>query len=192
LLFTRYFQQFRLINRFKPLLDAFQGSYKDEYHHWLAVHNVLRSLFFALYGFQIKLRLIIATMILVFFTAYHGYTRPHKNKLVNIQELSLLVNLTIMYAASYHYSENVFAVVINIMISFAYIQFCALLFYHFLAYTCHRNLADILQRMKQKMIFTKSNKCQSSYDIALLDIPECTFKYNQYQDGLISDDFNEL
>ena len=30
LLFTRYFLRFRIINRFKPLLDAFQGSYKDK------------------------------------------------------------------------------------------------------------------------------------------------------------------
>ena len=29
LLFTRYLSQFRIINQFKPLLDAFQGSYKD-------------------------------------------------------------------------------------------------------------------------------------------------------------------
>ena len=28
LLFTRYVMRFRIINRFKPLLDAFQGSYK--------------------------------------------------------------------------------------------------------------------------------------------------------------------
>ena len=115
--------QFKLINHFKPLLDAFQVSYKDKYYYWLAIHNILRSVFFSLYGFQIKLRLIIATTILVLFTAYHGYTHPHKNKLVNIQELLLLVNLTIVYAASYYYSENVFAVVTNVMFSLATIQF---------------------------------------------------------------------
>ena len=190
LLFTRYSLQFRLINHFKPLLDAFQGSHKNKYNYWLAMHNVLRSVFFALYGFQIKLRLIIATMILVLFTAYHGYTHPHKNKLVNIQELLLLVNLTIVYAASYHCSKNVFAAVISVMISLAYIQFCTLVLYHFLTYTYHCNITNMLQRMRQKIIFTKSNRCQNSYDIGLLDIPECTYNYNQYQDGLVSDDFN--
>ena len=40
LLFTRYFLQFSLINRFKPLLDAFQGSHKDKFYYWLAVQNV--------------------------------------------------------------------------------------------------------------------------------------------------------
>jgi len=83
LLFTRYVLWFRTINRLKPLLDVFQGSYKDKYYYWVAIHITLRSLFFALYGFQIKLRLIIATMILVFFTGFHGYSHPNKTKLVN-------------------------------------------------------------------------------------------------------------
>ena len=96
LLFTRYLLQFRLINRFKPLLDAFQGSCKDKYYYWVALCITLRSIYFALYGFQPKVRILISTMILIFLNAYHGYIRPNKNKMVNIQELSLLVNLTIM------------------------------------------------------------------------------------------------
>ena len=113
LLFTRYLLRFRLINHFKPILDAFQGSYKDRYYYWLAVHINLRSAFFALYGIQTNLRLIITTMILVIFTRYHGYVYVYKNKLVNIEELLLLLNLTIMYAVSYQYSESVFSIVTN-------------------------------------------------------------------------------
>ena len=124
LLFTRYLLKFSLINHFKPLIDAFQGSYKDRYYYWVAVNITLRSIFFALYGFQTNTRLIIATLILIFFTAYHGYTHPYKSKLMNIQELLLLVNLTMMYAVSYHSSENVFSIVTNVMISLAFIQFC--------------------------------------------------------------------
>ena len=69
LLFTRYLLQFRLINCFKPLLDAFQGLYKDKYYYWVAVHIMLRSVFLPyMHGFQTKPKLIIVTMILIFFT----------------------------------------------------------------------------------------------------------------------------
>ena len=51
LLFTRYLLWFKLINYFKPILDAFQGSYKDRYYYWVAVNIILRSLFFAFYAF---------------------------------------------------------------------------------------------------------------------------------------------
>ena len=101
LLFTRYFLRFRIINRFKPLLDAFKGSYKDKYYYWVAVHLAMRSLFFTFYVFPIKLKLIFSTMLLIIFGIYSGYVHPHKIKLVNIQELFLIINLTILYAVSY-------------------------------------------------------------------------------------------
>ena len=194
LLFTRHLLQFKIINRFKPLLDAFQGSYKDKYYYWVAAHITLRSVFFALYGFQTKFRLTIATVILILFTAYHGYMCPHKNKLVNIQELLLLINLTIMHAVSYQGNESVFSFVTSVMISLVFIQFCTIVMYHLLTYTLHCNVMIMLQTIKQKIsiikYFTKRNESLNLFDVGLLDIPERTHNYTEYQDGLVSDDFN--
>ena len=191
LLFTRYLMRFRLINRFKPLLDTFQGSCKDKYYYWVAICITLRSIYFALYGFQPKIRVLIGIMILIFFTAYHGYIHPNKNKLVNIQEVLLLINLTIMYAVSYHDSENVFSIVTNIMISLAFIQFCTIVLYHFLTYTCHHNVVTMLQMERQKItrLFSKRNECQLQNVELLNIIPEVTHNYTKFQDGLVSDDF---
>ena len=36
---------------------------------------------------------------------------------------------------------------------------------------------------------TKKNKCQNINYHELLDIPERTYNYTEYQDGLVSDDF---
>ena len=131
-------------------------------------------------------------MILVLFIAYLSHTNPHKNQLVNIQELLLLINLTMMHAASYHYSESVFSIITNVMISLAFIQFCTIMLYHFLTYTCHCNIVSTLQTMELPIMkyFTKSKKSQNSNYHVLLDIPECTYNYSEYRDGLISDDFN--
>ena len=190
LLFTRYLLQFKVINRFKPLLDAFQGSYKDRYYYWAAVHITLRSIFFGLFGFQIKARLITATLILIFFTVCHGYVHPCKNKLVNIQELLLLINLTMMYAVSYQSSESIFSIFSNVMISLAFIQFCTIVVYHFLTYTCHCDIANKIKITKQMIQCVLMNKeSQILHNLQLLDIPERTYNYNEYQDGLISDDF---
>ena len=83
---------------------------------------------FALYGFQTKVRLLITTLILVLFIAYHSHTYPHKNKLVNIQELLLLFNLTIMYAVSYQYSETLLSQTSwSIWLSFSFVQQCCII-----------------------------------------------------------------
>ena len=192
LLFTRYLSRFRIINHFKPLLDAFQGSYKDRYYYWVAVNLAMRSFLFAMYAFQTSLKLILSTTLLMIFSIYNGRIYPHKNKLVNIQELLLLLNLTIMYAVSYQCSESIFSIVTSIMISFAFIQFCTIVLYHFLTYTCHCNVEIILQASKDKFTnfcFKNHSKNNHYIDVALLNIPERTYNYTEYQDGLVSEDF---
>ena len=190
LLFTRYLLQFKLINYFKPILDAFQGSYKDRCYYWVAVHIILRSLFFALYAFQTELRLLLATVILVLFTSIFGYICPNKNKLINFQELLILINLTIMHAVSYYSNDSVFGIVTNLMISLAFMQFCLIVIYHFITYTCHYNIENTLGSARKKLVdcFTKDSHTVR-IAINLLDIPERTYNYSEYQDGLVSDDF---
>ena len=182
LLFTRYLSKFRIINQFKPLLD---GSYKDKYYYWIAVNIILRSLFFALYGLKSKLRLLIATIIMVVFATCHGYIHPNKNNVVNIHELLLLINLTITYAVSYYNGSNVFSLVTNIMISLAFIQFFTIVLYHFLSYTCHFDVLTTLRTVREKLMRFCGIRLDTGIylnDIALLDIDENTYNYNEYQE----------
>ena len=193
LLFRRYLSWSRFINRFKPLLDAFQGSYNDKYNYWIGVHITLRSIFYALYAFQPNLRLILAVLILVIFTCYFGYVEPFKNKAVNAQELLLLANLIILHAVSPYQiiNNSVFIIFTNVMFGLAFIQFCTIVLCHFLIYTCQCNVVIMLVILKEKLmklcILKKSNECD--HNIALLNIPERTYNYSEYQDGLVSDDF---
>ena len=92
LLFARYLLQFRIINSFIPLLHGCISGIiatrirKYYYDYITAVYLVNRSLFFTLYAFQnVKLKLILATVILVHFIGYHGYTHPNKNKLISFK-----------------------------------------------------------------------------------------------------------
>ena len=188
LLFRRYLSWFRFINHFKPLLDAFQGSFKDKYYYWVGVHVTFRSMFYVFYTFQLNLRLVLAVTVLIFFVCYFGYIEPCKNKIVNVQELLLLANLTILHAVSYQSNKKIFSIFINVMISLAFIQFCTMLLCHFLIYTCHCNIVIILVTLKEKLIsLRKSDNC--SNDISLLNIPERTYNYSEYQDGFVSNDF---
>ena len=183
LLFTRYLSRFRVVNHFKPLIDALQGSYKDKYYYWIAVHMMFRSMFFSFYAFQVKLSLILATISLVIFTSYYAYLKPNKNRIINFQELSTLVNLSIMYAVSIQENEKIFSIVTNVMMIMALIQFSIVAVGHFFVYTCHCKFS-----IKRKF-FNKRKSDQSSFNVALLDIPERAYNYTEYQDGLVSDDF---
>ena len=184
LLFTRYLAWFKLINHFKPVLDAFQGSYKERYYYWIAVHIILRGVFFALYAFQTNVRLLLASIILVLYVSCFAYILPNKNKLISFHELLLLINLAIMHIAALQNSDHTSHVVINLMISLVFVQLCSIIIYHFLTFTCHFNVEKSLKNFKKK--FTHQDHL---VNITLLNITELTYNYSEYQDGLVTDDF---
>ena len=127
-----------------------------------------------MYGFASKLRLLIATTILIIFVTFHGYIHPSKDKLVNIQELLLLLNLTILHTVSYYGSGSVFSLVTNIMISLALVQFLTIVLYHFLTYTCPYDVMATLYTLTENAIkHFGIRPLEDNYlnaDIALLDI----------------------
>ena len=95
-----------------------------------------------------------------------------------------------MLCISFQSSERIFSIVTNIMISLSFIQLSTITVYHFLTYTSKCNVGITLQNFKNKAIKLFGKNHNSSFDVKLLNIPECTFAYNEYQEGLVSDDFN--
>jgi len=148
LLFATHLLKLPLINYFDPLLTAFKKSFKDKYHYWIGVSIIFRDLFLAMQAVPTRIKLILSTILVIIFSLLLGSTRPYKNKLLNIQELFLLLNLTIVYAVSYQENGNLFSVTVNVMISLAFIQFCVIILYHLLAFTCCHKILRIIQHYK--------------------------------------------
>ena len=147
---------------------------------------------FAATALSVQFTLIITTFILVLLVAFHGYIRPNKNKSINQQELILLVNLIMLYiaAANHNYSLSLIA---NIMISFASFQFAIIVLYHFLTFTCHFDITGafvILKNKLAKMCCTKTPHQRSNNFVQSLNILDRAYNYNEYREGLVSDDFN--
>ena len=176
LLFTRYVMRFRIINRFKPLLDTFQGSYKHKHYFWIAVYVIIINMFFVLNIVVADVRLLVGTVILIPLLSFYGYICPHKSIFVNIQEYLLLINVTIIYSASYHCSDTISSTITNVMITIALVHFTIILLYHFLTFTCHCNVENMLWDVKEKMIKCCHLKLYTHHreDTMSCEIPELT------------------
>ena len=192
LLLTRFTMRFRIINRFKPLLDAFQGSYKHKHNYWIAVYITLRNILFVLQMLRAEVSLTVGAIILIIITTFYGSIFPYKSILVNVQELLLLINVTVIYSVSYHSSDTISSTVTNVMITIALVHFTIILLYHFLTFTCHCNVENMFWGVKEKMI-----KCchliyfshpTSNYTMNSA-VPERTYNYAEYREGLVTDDF---
>ena len=189
LLFVRSLSRFKIVNHFKPFLDAFQGSFKDKYHYWLGIQISLRSLFFVFYIFRTQIKLILSTIVLLCYSLSFGYIYPNKNKLVNIQELLLLLNLTIIYAVSYQSNTKIFSSFTNILAVVTFIQFCLIILYHILIYTLHCDLVNVFKWLVKKITPVNKSNQLFGHKNAPLNIPDCTHNYTEYREGLVSDDF---
>ena len=77
------------------------------------------------------------------------------------------------------------------MISLAFVQLLIIVLYHFLTYKCHCNVARVLLILKNKLNILSSKIYENNFNAELLNIPECTYNYTEFQDGLVSDDFKQ-
>ena len=89
------------------------------------------------------------------------------------------------------YKYSIFPIITSVMISLAFIQFSTIVLYHFLIYTPHCNVVNILVMLKESLMkLCRLGRINNSVnEVSLLNIPECTYNYSEYRDGLISDDF---
>ena len=69
LLFTRTLSRFRCINKFKPLLDAYQGPYKNKFYYWNGLQIIIRDILFGVSSLNINKNIAISIIV---FTLLHG------------------------------------------------------------------------------------------------------------------------
>ena len=72
LLFTRTLSRFRFANRFKPLLDAYQGPYKIKYYYWSGLQLVIRAVLFVLSSLDGKINIAVSIIIFGMIIGMHG------------------------------------------------------------------------------------------------------------------------
>ena len=82
LLFTRTLSlsRFRFINKFKPLLDAYQGPYKDKYYYWTGLQLLIRAVFFGISSLDRNTNISISILLLSVIIGFHGMMQPFKIK----------------------------------------------------------------------------------------------------------------
>ena len=100
LIFTRTLSQFKCINHFKPLLDAYQGPYKDRFYYWTGLQLLLRAVFYVISALDRKTNMMIGILVLGVMECVHGAFGSYKHGTKNYLELLLTFNLHALFAVS--------------------------------------------------------------------------------------------
>ena len=133
LLFTRSLSRFTLITKFKPLLDAYQGPYKDKMYYWVGLQLVLRVVLFVASSLDRNINLVAGIILFSLVLGLLGTLRPFKNDIKNYRKhLYYKYSNIIAIAQCSHNVINMIAV--NVMIGLAMTHFGLIVTYHIIIY----------------------------------------------------------
>ena len=136
LLFTRTLSRFRFVNKFKPLLDAYQGPYKDKYYNWTGLQLVMRVVFFGISSLDRDINITISILLLSVIIGLHGIIRPFKIKYKNYQEMLLYFNLQGLYVILLYGQGTHDTTIVNVAITVSAVHFIFIVVYHMITYAC--------------------------------------------------------
>ena len=181
LLFTRTLSQFKCINRFKPLLDAYHGPYKDRFYCWTGLQLLLRAVFYGISALVRNTNVMIGILILGAVECIFGFYRQFKCKDRNFQELLLVFNLHILFTASWYTTSN--SIAVNTLVGIAVVQFIIFSLYQTQLW---RRIKHYLSKMLAHLVpercfnYFKPQTLPAANNMALQTIvPEVSFKYSR-------------
>ena len=195
LLFTRTLSRFTFINKFKPLLDAYQGPYKDKYYYWTGLQLIIRAVFFGISSLDRNINIAISILLLTVITGFHGVMQPFRIKHKNYQEMLLFFNLQGLYVIL-SYSQGISDTsAINVMITIAAVHFSFIIVYHVITYVhggvignktwlCVSTFTGWITRLHKK----SQPQCFQLQDNIRDNIPDVTYNYNEYREPLVGVD----
>jgi len=98
LLLEPFLRQKLNLVKVKPLLDQYQGSYKDKYRWFAAYYFICQLIIFfisyAIADYQYRLYCLQSTCIII--VLIHVLIHPYKNKLLNMLDSTILLNMVLI------------------------------------------------------------------------------------------------
>ena len=131
LIFTKTLAQFKIINYFKPLLDAYQGPYKIKFYYWTGLQLLLRAIIFGLSALDKSLNIMLSILLLGALIWSSEKLSPFKRKGNALIEKLFLSNLYVMLVINISQYDAVDNIVISVLISLAILQLLCIVILHF-------------------------------------------------------------
>ena len=183
LCFTKTAMRLRLVNHFRPLIDAYQGPYKYKYYYWTGLQLVMRAVFFGLSALNRDINLTIGIILLAIISTIQAKINPFKSNCKNRYESCFLFYLSTVYAFSY----GQYSIAVNVMITMAAVHFLLIINHHIIDNTCS---AMIMYKLKNvihttiKWITRSHNKPQQNVELNNTP-PDKAYNYQELREPLV-------
>ena len=133
-----FFMKYRLVNRFKPLIDAYHGPYKDKWRFWFGVRLWVLLLMFSIQaglgGSNVPLVFLLHLIVLGSFVLIQASIKPFRNFFVGLLDLFFMANYSILAASGTYFLLQLeitsLHIVAGILLTLAFLAFIGITAYH--------------------------------------------------------------
>ena len=141
LLFAKPLRPLACYNKYlRPTLEAIHAPYKEGKQYWFTLRLLLLC---AMYGVYAKYRAtdiyaisVAISLMLVIFLVFQTYIKPFKNKLVNLLDIGLVMNITFIYLTSWYFIHKENLLIMKIIcfssVSLTFMTLVMVILYHVL------------------------------------------------------------
>ena len=187
LLFPRLLSRFKFVSTFKPLLDTYVGSFKDKFSCWIGFLLLVRVIAFGLstlsgYGSFLAISVLLGVLLCI-----QGHTHPFKNKIKNIQESLLLLNLMVIHVAPLYKPHSIGLRISQILLTVGVVYLILAITIHCLMFRCKNTIYYYTKRlytMACRKIVVKQND-STNLNHLTSEVAEVTYNYKEFQEPLI-------
>ena len=185
LCFTKTAMRLKLVNHFKPLIDAYQGPYKYKYYYWAGLHLVIRAVFFGLSALDRNVNLTVGIILLAIIIVIQRSLIPFKNNYKNLHETSFLFNLLVMYVLSHDHYD----IAVIVMITMAAVHFLLIIIHHIISNVCGGVIMHKLKIITDSTVNWITRPQNKPQHIQLNNIPpDKTYNYQELREPLVGQD----
>ena len=194
LIFTKTLSRFKIINYFRPILDAYQGPYKIKFYYWTGLQLLVRAMFFGLSALDDDLNLMLSIILLGALIWLGEKLSPFKGKRNAIIEKIFLSNLFMLFAINISKNDYVTDIMITVLISLALFQLGCIVILH-AKISLFENFPKLEILFDFNRVIFQFNKYFEKYkttkcarrDLKLTSIiPEKTYNYEEFQEPLVA------
>ena len=133
-----FFMKYRLVNRFKPLIDAYHGPYKDKWRLWFGVRLWILLLMFGIQavlgGSNVPLAFLLHLLVLGVFLLVQASIKPFRNIFVGLLDIFFMANYCILAAIGTYFllqdNQLPLQIVAGILVGIAFLAFLGIAAYH--------------------------------------------------------------
>ena len=162
--FSHYCMRFRLINKYKSLIEAYGGPFKKRWRFWFGFRLWITIALFIVNGILQGRDMFISHLVItLLFIIIQALIHPFKNRLTGLIDLFFMINYWLILEFHVAADSEVFIIAYIILLSTAIFVLLLILVFHFFYYIVVKNMtwfteARIMRFVKYMYVSENENE----------------------------------